>query len=300
LEVHQAGEADANLYAYVSGGALRNVDPLGLEEEQGGFFSALWDSAQQGDFSPSSPIGQEIAHGDYTGSSVVQDDAKLEQLQDTALIVGVSAASGIGAAGIAAGAGAGAMTQGAVGAVVFGVSERGSQAEMNGADATEIAENALDPPAMLTDAAAGATFAGALEVGAPYVKELAARSVKAPAAPARATPDAAPTMVPQQVQQQQAQAAGGGQGTAKRFTSEQQALVDMAKADKKAGGITRRDMQAYKDLNNEAGAKGFADKGAVRGPEAHPLRSPNSKPGPGQQPHGHVGPVNHIPIKDVP
>jgi len=36
LEVHEAGEADANLYAYVSGGPLRNIDPLGLEEEAKG------------------------------------------------------------------------------------------------------------------------------------------------------------------------------------------------------------------------------------------------------------------------
>ena len=31
LEVHQPGQADANLYAYVSGAALKNVDPLGLQ-----------------------------------------------------------------------------------------------------------------------------------------------------------------------------------------------------------------------------------------------------------------------------
>jgi len=31
LEVHAAGEADANLYAYVSGPALKAVDPVGLD-----------------------------------------------------------------------------------------------------------------------------------------------------------------------------------------------------------------------------------------------------------------------------
>jgi hypothetical protein len=31
LEIHSPGEADANLYAYVSGAALRNIDPMGLE-----------------------------------------------------------------------------------------------------------------------------------------------------------------------------------------------------------------------------------------------------------------------------
>jgi hypothetical protein len=71
----------------------------------------------------------------------------------------------------------------------------------------------------------------------------------------------------------------------------------MAKKDKAAGGITARDMKAYKQLNAEAGAKGFTAPGAVRGPEAHPLRTPHSTPGPAQQPHGHIGPVDHIPIE---
>ncbi len=34
LEVHQPGQADANLYAYVSGAALKNVDPLGLADDE--------------------------------------------------------------------------------------------------------------------------------------------------------------------------------------------------------------------------------------------------------------------------
>jgi RHS repeat-associated protein len=34
LEVHAPGQADANLYAYVSGAALKNVDPLGLDEDE--------------------------------------------------------------------------------------------------------------------------------------------------------------------------------------------------------------------------------------------------------------------------
>jgi hypothetical protein len=82
----------------------------------------------------------------------------------------------------------------------------------------------------------------------------------------------------------------------KAFSAEKQALVEMAKLDKKLGGMTPGDMDAYKDLN-----KGLSDafpKNQVRGPEAHPLRTPNSTPGPGQLPHGHVGPVDHIPIKE--
>lgn len=76
---------------------------------------------------------------------------------------------------------------------------------------------------------------------------------------------------------------------AKRFEKDKAALVDMAKFDKKRG-ITDADMRAYKDLNKEL--KTPFPKNQVRGPEAHPGRGYGSKP------HGHVGPVNHIPITD--
>lgn len=82
-----------------------------------------------------------------------------------------------------------------------------------------------------------------------------------------------------------------------KHTPEQEALIDMAKKDKQAGGITAGDMEGYKQLNAEAGPKGFPEPGAVRGPEVHPLRTPQSKPGAGQKPHGHVGPIAHIPVR---
>jgi len=63
----------------------------------------------------------------------------------------------------------------------------------------------------------------------------------------------------------------------------------MAKQDKKRGGISADDMQAYKDLNKEL-PDPFPSN-TVRGPEAHPGRGFGSKP------HGHVGPVNHIRIR---
>ena len=69
----------------------------------------------------------------------------------------------------------------------------------------------------------------------------------------------------------------------------------MAKRDKKTG-MTTGDMDAYKDLNKELPDPFPANK--VHGPERSPLRSPSSTPGPGQDLHGHVGPVNHIPIED--
>jgi RHS repeat-associated protein len=79
--------------------------------------------------------------------------------------------------------------------------------------------------------------------------------------------------------------------TSKVFSAEKQALVDMAKTDKKLGGISKGDMEAYKELNKTLPDPFPADK--VRGPESHPSGLPSS-----QQPHGHVGPVDHIPIKD--
>ena len=84
-------------------------------------------------------------------------------------------------------------------------------------------------------------------------------------------------------------AESAGEKEDKRFTEEQQALVDMAKQDKRKG-ITEDDMEAYKDLNKELGKKGFTDEDAVRGPEEHPNRPF------GKNKHGHVGPVDHIPI----
>jgi hypothetical protein len=75
---------------------------------------------------------------------------------------------------------------------------------------------------------------------------------------------------------------------AQRFSDEKAALVDMAKMDKRTGGITEGDLQAYKDLNAELPDPFPENK--VRGPEAHPGR------GHGAELHGHVGPVDHIRI----
>ena len=88
--------------------------------------------------------------------------------------------------------------------------------------------------------------------------------------------------------------AAGKRGS-KAFSKEKGALVDMAKGDKKTG-MTRGDMDAYKDLNKEL-PDPFPER-QVHGPERHPSRTPDSSPGPGQEWHGHVGPVNHIPVKD--
>lgn len=75
-----------------------------------------------------------------------------------------------------------------------------------------------------------------------------------------------------------------------RFSPEKAALVDMAKADAKSGA-TRADMKAYQELNDQLPDRFPSNK--VRIDEGHPTRGSHS-----QKPHGHVGPVNHIPIKD--
>lgn len=69
----------------------------------------------------------------------------------------------------------------------------------------------------------------------------------------------------------------------KRHTREQSDLIDMAQRDKKTG-ISQGDAEAYRELGKESGVR-------VRGPEVHPNRPY------GQNPHIHVGPVDHIPVK---
>lgn len=76
-------------------------------------------------------------------------------------------------------------------------------------------------------------------------------------------------------------------GCGQPFSQEKRALVEMAKRDKRSA-ITEADMQAYKELND--GLPDPFPEGKVRGPERHPDR-PH-----GQEWHGHVGPVDHIPI----
>jgi hypothetical protein len=67
-------------------------------------------------------------------------------------------------------------------------------------------------------------------------------------------------------------------------------LTEMANGDLKVGA-TRADMKAYQELN--AGLPDPYPAAKVRVDEGHPSRSPHS-----QVPHGHVGNVDHIPIKD--
>ncbi|WP_240517155.1 RHS repeat domain-containing protein [Shewanella algae] len=86
-------------------------------------------------------------------------------------------------------------------------------------------------------------------------------------------------------------AAAAGIKGSKVFSKEKQALVEMAKMDKKNGGVTQGDMDAYAELNAELSDPFPSNQ--VRGLETHPDRANGSAP------HGHVGPVNHIPEKKI-
>jgi len=81
----------------------------------------------------------------------------------------------------------------------------------------------------------------------------------------------------------------GGALASKVFSKAKQALVDMAKLDKRLG-LTIDDMKAYQELNKTLEDPFPADQ--VRIDPGHEERAPHSA-----VPHGHVGPVDHIPIK---
>ena len=80
----------------------------------------------------------------------------------------------------------------------------------------------------------------------------------------------------------------GGAKKPKICCEGKQALVAMAKLDKRLG-MTLADMEAYKALNKDLPDPFPEDM--VRRPEAHGSGLPSS-----QRDHGHVGPVDHIPI----
>ena len=76
---------------------------------------------------------------------------------------------------------------------------------------------------------------------------------------------------------------GAALKTSRRFTREQQALIDLAKEAKRTG-VDIGDAATLRQWGDEVGLP-------VRGPERHPGR-PH-----GQNTHLHVGPVNHIPVR---
>jgi len=70
---------------------------------------------------------------------------------------------------------------------------------------------------------------------------------------------------------------------AAKFTADQQALIKLAKEAAQKGGVTLDEAKILKDWAKEYNLP-------FRGPEIHPNRNFNI-------PHIHIGPVNHLPIK---
>jgi hypothetical protein len=83
---------------------------------------------------------------------------------------------------------------------------------------------------------------------------------------------------------------GEGKVVSKVWSAEKRALVEMAETDARKG-ISQADMEAYKQLNREL--KDPFPENMVRSDlQGHPNRGPQA-----QGPHGHVGPVDYIPIQ---
>ncbi len=81
---------------------------------------------------------------------------------------------------------------------------------------------------------------------------------------------------------------GGGRGACSRppgrFNPNQQAVVDLAKRANERGGLNKCEAEQLRKWASEYGIN-------FGGPEVHP-NSPI-----GQEPHFHIGPINHIPLK---
>jgi uncharacterized protein RhaS with RHS repeats len=73
----------------------------------------------------------------------------------------------------------------------------------------------------------------------------------------------------------------GAKEGSKRNSPDQQAVIDLAKEAQKKGGLSADEARALQDLAKDAGVR-------TRGPESHKDRPQ------GQNPHIHVGPVDHI------
>ncbi|MGC4064898.1 MAG: RHS repeat-associated core domain-containing protein [Polyangiaceae bacterium] len=152
-----------NLYLYVHNNPVNGHDPTGRK----GLFNAIVESVKKRDFSPSSAFGQELAHGNYFGSSLVQDDKKLQTAQNvatgTAILAGSIATGGM-ATHLAVGYGASAGTAGAVGMVTGGAYMRANTTAAATDSLSESMKAAANPRAVAFDAAAGAAVGLIAEV----------------------------------------------------------------------------------------------------------------------------------------
>jgi len=69
-----------------------------------------------------------------------------------------------------------------------------------------------------------------------------------------------------------------------RNDADRDAAIQLAKEAKKRGGLSADEAEALVELGNSVGLPS-------RGPESHPNRTV------GKDPHVHVGPIGHIPIR---
>jgi len=81
--------------------------------------------------------------------------------------------------------------------------------------------------------------------------------------------------------------AAGASGNDKRYTPDQQAVIDLAKEAKANGGVTLDDTNTLLDWAYEYGV-------LAHGPEIHPSRTGKAS----NILHFHIGRTGHIPIKD--
>ncbi|HLK39861.1 MAG TPA: toxin TcdB middle/N-terminal domain-containing protein [Polyangiaceae bacterium] len=165
--LHEPGSADMNLYAYVHGQLLRAIDPIGL-----GLWQALKESVATGSFGASSPIAQALVHGDYAGSSILQNDKTLQKIQNTAAVVTVAAASvatgglaeaaiasaGVAGSGTAASAIAASAVGGGAAGGATGIVQRAGGNLIAGKSMRESLKAGFDPRAVGKDVAIGAAF----------------------------------------------------------------------------------------------------------------------------------------------
>ena len=96
LEIHVPGEADANLYAYVSGRALQSVDPMGLRETAPNEEPGMGGTSANGE--ETNPAFYQDAPDQLGFDPTSPDSARAA---GTAMGAMASAVPGIGAVGIA-------------------------------------------------------------------------------------------------------------------------------------------------------------------------------------------------------
>ena len=177
LAIHAPGEADLNVYAYVSGGILKNVDPLGLEEQ-------TVDAANAGGASAADPA-EHMGTGHEGASS---DGSYLEATSDPEWQKGAGGAlAGVALTGCAI-ASAGACAAGLVQfeltrqAIADTPASPGSQEAQNREIASDsngamlVAGATAKAAAPVAVAAGRAALAGARSVVAPWLREWAKKS----------------------------------------------------------------------------------------------------------------------------